>query len=109
MAYDPTNPMSREAQAHFASATPGIIDTPDGIAFVQLIARKGALKLELRGLRRRGRSAYSICKSEYGLRGSRESVLAQMQAKVDKVLSDRAHRAADDAQSALESARGIEQ
>lgn len=45
---------------------------------VQLLARRGALSLEIKGLRRRGRSAYSIVKETYGLRGSRESVLHQL-------------------------------
>lgn len=60
-----------------------VIDTPEGIAFFQLAARRYALSLELRGLKRRGRSAYSICKSEYGLKGSRESVLRQMDALIE--------------------------
>jgi hypothetical protein len=64
-----------------------VLEGPEGLTFMQLIARKGALKLELRGLKRRGRSAYSICKSEYGLKGSRESVLRQMQALVDAAIA----------------------
>ncbi len=63
-----------------------IADTPKGVAFIQLCARKGALSLECKGLRRRGQSAYSICKQVYGLRGSRESVLKQMEALVNKAL-----------------------
>jgi hypothetical protein len=42
------------------------------------------LELEIRGLRRRGRSCYAIIKAEYGLRGSRESVLRQFRALLDK-------------------------
>lgn len=57
-----------------------VVSTPEGIEFFQLIARRGALSLELKGLHRRGRSAYSICKQVYGLKGSRESVLAQLDA-----------------------------
>lgn len=63
-----------------------VIDTPEGIAFYQLCVRKAALKLELKGFRRAGRSVYSICKSEYGLRGSRSQVLDKMQALVDAKL-----------------------
>jgi hypothetical protein len=55
-----------------------VVDTPEGIAFFQLCARRGALKLELVGMKRRGRSAYSICKEVYGLKGNRESVLKQL-------------------------------
>jgi len=38
-----------------------------------------ALSLEIKGLKRRGMSAYSIAKKEFNLKGSRESVLAQLQ------------------------------
>lgn len=55
-----------------------VISSPEGIAFFVLAARKGALGMELRGLNRSGRSAYSICKEAYGLKGSRQSVYDQM-------------------------------
>jgi hypothetical protein len=68
-----------------------VFDTPESIAFARMAARKSALSIEIRtGLRRSGRSAYSICKSEYGLKGSRESVLRQMQALVDQAIADKA-------------------
>jgi len=54
------------------------LTTPTEIDFFQLVARRGALKLELVGMKRRGRTAYSICKQVYGLRGTRQRVLAQM-------------------------------
>ena len=53
--------------------------TGDQIKDFQFIARKGALKLEIAGLKRRGRTAYSIIKEAYGYKGSRESVLKQME------------------------------
>lgn len=58
--------------------------------FIQLAARKGALGLELKGLRRSGhrRTAYSICKSEYGLKGSRQSVYDQMCALVKQAIDN---------------------
>ena len=37
-----------------------------------------ALSLEIKGLKRKGRSAYSIAKEEFNLKGSRESVLTQL-------------------------------
>jgi hypothetical protein len=65
-----------------------VVDTPDGIAFFQMCARRGALKLEISGLgRSRGRTAYSICKEVYNLKGSRQSVLAQMDALVDAAIA----------------------
>lgn len=61
-----------------------VIESPEGIEFVQLLARRGALALEIKGLKGRGRSAYSICKEVYGLKGSRENVLKQMDKMVEE-------------------------
>lgn len=60
-----------------------ILDTPDGIAFYRLAATKSALSLELKGIRiRRGFSAYAFAKRTYDLKGSRESVLRQLEGMV---------------------------
>lgn len=45
----------------------------------QFLTLKSALKLEIAGMKRHGRSAYSIIKEQYALHGNRESVLAQME------------------------------
>jgi hypothetical protein len=45
----------------------------------RMYALKGALKLEITGMTRRGRSAYSIIKNQFGLKGSRKKVLADFQ------------------------------
>lgn len=56
-----------------------MVDTPEGIAFVKALSRKGALSLEINTpLRKRGQTAYSIVKEVYGFRGSREAVLADL-------------------------------
>ena len=57
-----------------------VIDTPEGIALFQLRAQIGALRLEVLGMTRRGRSMYSIAKQHYNLKGSKKSVLAQLEA-----------------------------
>ena len=45
-----------------------------------------ALKLELLGMKSRGRSAYSIIKSEYGLKGNRQTVYDQFrQLRLEKI------------------------
>jgi len=54
------------------------LTTQPEMDFYQLVARRASLKLELVGMKRRGRTAYSICKQVYGLRGTRQRVLAQM-------------------------------
>jgi hypothetical protein len=56
-----------------------VIDTPEGIAWLQFCTRLQALKLELHGMKRHGRSMYVICKDAYGLKGTRASVLLQME------------------------------
>ena len=66
---------------------PIVIDTPEGIAFYQLASLKGALALELKGMTRRGPSAYSIAKERYGLKGNRQSVFDQLQKMVDDAIA----------------------
>jgi hypothetical protein len=55
-----------------------IITGPD-ISKFQFLSRKGALKLECLGMKRHGQSAYAICKQVYGLKGSKQKVLEQME------------------------------
>lgn len=64
-----------------------IIDTPEGIQYAKWLARRGAVKLESRGLRRRGRSATAICREELGLpRGAkRQAVLAAIEKKLEEI------------------------
>jgi hypothetical protein len=46
----------------------------------RLVVLRSALALEIKGIRAwRGRSAYMLIKQEFGLRGNRESVLAQFE------------------------------
>lgn len=66
--------------------SPLIITGSDKIQFARVLALKARLGLEIKGLRFRGRSAYSILKSELGMHGSREKVYADLQKAVDEVL-----------------------
>jgi len=54
-----------------------ICDTPEKINAFRLLALKGALTLETKGLKRRGQSALSIVKREFNLKGNAQTVLAQ--------------------------------
>lgn len=54
------------------------------INLARMITLKAALKIEMRGLKRRGRSAYSIIKQEYNLRGNKEKVLKQLEALIER-------------------------
>jgi hypothetical protein len=50
----------------------------ENIAMARACALKGALKLEVMGMSRRGQSAYSIVKQEFGFKGSKQKVLDQL-------------------------------
>ena len=65
-----------------------IIDTPDGIELFRLCALRGALKLEVLGMTRRGRSVYSMVKVEFGLKGSKKRVLEQLEEVITKRKED---------------------
>jgi hypothetical protein len=59
------------------------LTTPTQIAVYRLATLRSALKLESRGLRiSRGPTALSILRKEYGYKGKREAILAQVAADV---------------------------
>ena len=51
----------------------------EDINLFRIITLRSALKLEIAGMRRRGRSAYSILKEEFNLIGNMKSVLADVE------------------------------
>ena len=57
-------------------------DNPQSIAFFRMKALRGALKLEILGMRRGGRSVYSIVKEEFSFKGSKQRVLEQLEIKI---------------------------
>ena len=61
-----------------------VIEGAERIALAQMSARRWALHLEILGMTRHGRPKYVVCKEAYGLKGSRKSVLAQMDALIAK-------------------------
>ena len=66
-----------------------LVFTGEQVPVIRMIALKGALKLETLGMQPRGRSAYSIIKQEFGLKGTRASVLEQFTAMVEKAKAGR--------------------
>jgi len=56
-----------------------LISTPENIQKYRLLTLKSALKLEILGMNRRGRSVYSIVKQEFGFKGSKAKVLKQLE------------------------------
>ena len=63
-------------------------DTPKQIALFRLLSLRGALKLEILGLKKRGQSVYSILKQEYGFKGNKQSILDQLQVKIEELKND---------------------
>ena len=61
------------------------LDTPEQIDLFRLLSLKSALKLECLGMSRRGQSAYSIVKAEYGLKGNKKSVLKQLEQIIEDI------------------------
>ncbi len=53
------------------------ITNPNHIQLYQMVVQKQALKLEIYGMKTRGRSAYVLIKEMYGLKGSKQRVLEQ--------------------------------
>jgi len=64
------------------------LDTPEQIDMFRFLSLKSALKLECLGMNRRGQSAYSIIKAEYGFKGNKKSVLKQMEQIIEEVKND---------------------
>ena len=61
-----------------------VIDTPDGIAFFRLAALKGALSMQVAGLKlSRNRSATGIAKQSYGLKGQAKTMLPIVEQQVE--------------------------
>ena len=56
-----------------------VYDTPEAIDLFRMRALRGALKMEILGMQRRGQSAYSMIKQEFGLKGNKQSVLEQFE------------------------------
>jgi hypothetical protein len=61
------------------------ITDPEHIQQFRMLTLLAGLRLEVRGLRMKGRSCYQIVKSEFGLTGNRRQVLEQY----ETILNDR--------------------
>jgi len=65
-----------------------ILDRPDQIAMARLSALKVGLRLEIKGLTRRGRSCYSLLK-DMGYKGNRAAVLEAVSEDIDNYINNR--------------------
>jgi hypothetical protein len=59
-----------------------VLDTPEQIARYRLLTLRAALRLEIAGMKKRGKSAYQILKNE-GYTGTRAQVLEQLHAHLE--------------------------
>ena len=60
-----------------------IIDNPNHIELYTMMVQKQALKLEMHGMKTRGRSAYALIKEIYNLKGSKQRVYEQFTALIE--------------------------
>ena len=56
-----------------------MIGNPDNVELYRWQVLKQALKMEILGMKRRGKSAYSIIKEEFNLKGNKQKVLKQLE------------------------------
>ena len=61
-----------------------MLNTTNQIEHFRLLTLRQMLKLELIGMKRSGRSAYSIIKNELGLKGNKQSVFNQLSEMLGK-------------------------
>ena len=59
------------------------------IPLYRLMVMASGLKLEIKGIRfSRGRTCYALAKSEFGFKGNKAKVLAQLQAHIEAVKAE---------------------
>jgi len=57
-------------------------DNAQAIAHFRMKTLRGALKLEILGMKRKGRTVYSIVKEEFGFKGNKRKVLEQLENEI---------------------------
>lgn len=62
-----------------------MVFTSEDIPMIRLITLKHALKLECKGLSRRGVSVYALVKREFGFKGNKARVLAQLTEHIEAI------------------------
>ena len=60
-----------------------IIDNPNHIELYRMMVQRQALKLQMKGIKTRGRSAYSLIKEQYGLKGNIAKVYAEFTTMIE--------------------------
>ena len=62
-----------------------IADTPYKIELFGLLSLRAALRMEVAGLKGRGKSAYAIAKQELGIKGNKQKVLDQVHEMIQSI------------------------
>ena len=62
-----------------------IINNPNHIELYRMMVQKQALKLEIYGMKTRGRSAYALIKEIYKLKGSKQKVLEKFTLLIENI------------------------
>ena len=62
-----------------------VADKPHKIEWTRLLYLRYGLRMEVVGLKSRGRSAYSIAKEELGIKGSKQKVLDQVHEMIQSI------------------------
>jgi len=62
-----------------------MITGKENINIFRLLTLKSALKLEILGMKRRGKSVYSIIKKEFDFKGNKQSVFNQFEQFIESV------------------------
>jgi hypothetical protein len=67
-----------------------VASTPESIFFTRLLALRGAVKLEMRGMKRRGRSASVVAKELLGISKSarRKKVLEKLDEAIEQMKAE---------------------
>ena len=60
-----------------------IIDNPNHIEVYTMMVQRQALKLQMKGIKTRGRSAYSLIKEQYGLKGNITKVYTEFTVMIE--------------------------
>lgn len=68
-----------------------IAKTPKDINFWHLCSLRGALRLEMTGMQRRGQSALSVVKQKFGLKrnATAKQAFDAVQAEIDRLLEEK--------------------
>ena len=61
-----------------------VISGKENIDNVRILTLRTALRLEVKGMNRRGQSVYAIVKQEFGFKGNKQKVLDQLNEYIEK-------------------------